>query len=82
MPGIPKFDLFHEVKIVPKFEKSTDRDHMLINSEGGQDTSACKIAGYSLHAFSGKCPETPNLTRFIKSKWRQTKENQQTVTII
>ena len=25
--------------------------------EDGQDTSACKIAGHSLHAFSGKCPE-------------------------
>ena len=78
----PNLTCFTEVKIVPKFEKSTDRDHMLINSEGGQDTSACKISGYSLHAFSEKCPETPNLTRFIKSKWRQTKENQQTVTII
>ena len=32
--------------------------HKLISSEDGQDTSACKIAGHSLHAFSGKCPET------------------------
>ena len=30
----------------------------LISSKGGQDTSACKISGHSLHAFSGKCPET------------------------
>ena len=68
--------------MAPKGGKSTDRDHNLISSEGGQDTSACKISGHSLHAFSGKCPETPDLTRFTKSKWRQKEENQQTVTII
>ena len=39
-------------------EKSTNCDHNLISSEGGQDTSACQISGHSLHAFSGKCPET------------------------
>ena len=66
MPGNPKFDLFHQVKIVPKLQKSTDRGNKLINSEGGQDTSACKISGHFLHAFSGKCPETPNLTHFTK----------------
>ena len=43
---------------MPKLEKSTDHDHKLISSEDGQDTSACKISGQSLHAFSGKCPET------------------------
>ena len=48
--------------------------------KGGQDTSACKISGHSLHAFSRKCPETPNLTRFTKSKWCQNYKNQQTVT--
>ena len=32
------------------------------------DTSAWKISGHSFKAFSGKCPETPNLTRFSKSK--------------
>ena len=42
---------------MPKLEKSTDRGHKLISSEDGQDTSACKISGQSLHAFSGKCPE-------------------------
>ena len=41
MPGNPKFDPFLEVKIAPKLEKSTDRGHKLISSEGGQDTSAC-----------------------------------------
>ena len=71
MPGNPKFDPFHQVKIAKKLEKSTDRGHKLISSEDGQDTLACKISGYSLHAFSGKCPETPNLTRFTKSKLRQ-----------
>ena len=58
MPGNPKFDPFHWVKIVPKLEKLTDCGHKLIISEDGQDTSACKISGHSLHAFSGKCPET------------------------
>ena len=48
----------HSVKIAPKLEKSTDHGHKLISSEDGQDTSACKISGQSLHAFSGKCLET------------------------
>ena len=43
---------------MPKLEKSTDHSHKLISSEDGQDTSAYKISGQSLHAFSGKCPET------------------------
>ena len=68
MPGNPKFDTFHKVKIAPKLEKSTDWGHKLISSESGQDTSACKISGHFLHAFSGKRPEPPNLTRFTKSK--------------
>ena len=38
MPGNPKFDPFHLVKIAPKFEKSPDRNHKLLSSEGGQDT--------------------------------------------
>ena len=45
-----------------------ERAHKLISSEGGQDTSAYKISGHSLHAFPGKCPETPNLSPFTKSK--------------
>ena len=69
MPGNPKFDPFHLVKIVPKLNKSSEQGHTLVSSEGGQDTSAWKISGHFLHAFSGKCPETPNLTRFTKSKW-------------
>ena len=73
MPGNLKFDL-------PKLQKSTDRDPEQISSEGGQDTSACKISGHSLHAFSRKCPETPNLTRFTKSKYCQNYKSQQTVT--
>ena len=43
-------------------------DHNLICSEGGEDTAACKISGHSLHAFSRKWPETPNLICFTKSK--------------
>ena len=68
MPGNPKFDPFHWVKIAPKLEKSTHCGHKLISSEGGPDTSACKISCHFLHAFSGKCPETPNSTHFTKSK--------------
>ena len=41
-----------------KGRKSTDRDHNLISSEGGHDTSTCQISGHSLHAFSGICRET------------------------
>ena len=54
-----------------KKRKWTERVHNLICSEGGQDTSACNISGHSLHAFCSKCLETPNLTRFTKSKWCQ-----------
>ena len=49
-----------------KITKINYHDPALISSEGGQDTSASEIAGHSLHAFSKKCPETPNLTRFTK----------------
>ena len=44
-----------------KIRKSTDHDHNLISSECGQDTSAYEFSGHALHAFSGKCPTTPNL---------------------
>ena len=68
MPRNPKFDPSHWVEIVPKLAKLTNQGHKLISSEGGQDTSACKISGHFLHALSEKCPETQNLTRFTKSK--------------
>ena len=32
----------------------------LINSEVGQDTSACQISGHFFHAFSKKWPQRPN----------------------
>ena len=64
MHGNPKFDQFHYVKIA-LLEKSTYRDHKLISSHGGQVTSACKISGHFCNRLSRKCPETPNLTRFI-----------------
>ena len=47
MTQIPKFDPFHKVKIVPKLEKSTNRDHNLLSSEDAQDTSACKCQAIS-----------------------------------
>ena len=52
----------------PPYLALTYRDPELTSSEGGQDTSACTISGHFLHVFSGKCPETLNLTRFTKSK--------------
>ena len=68
MPGNRKFYPFHLVKIASKLEKSTNCNHNLISSESGQDTSACKISGHFLNGFFRKCLETPNLTRFTKSK--------------
>ena len=64
---------------MPKLEKSTNYDHGQNSSEGCQDTSACKISGHSLHAFSRKCLETPSLTYFTKLKWHQKKKNYQTM---
>ena len=75
-----KFDLFHWVKEVPKWGKSTDHDQNLISFEGGQDTWAYQLSGHSSHAR--KCQETSNLTSFTKSKWQQNEENQQTDAII
>ena len=72
MPGNHKILPVSLSKNNAKIKKiSTDWDYNLISSEGGQDTSACKISGHPLHAFSGKCPETINFTHFTKSKWRQ-----------
>ena len=67
-------------KIASKLEKSTNCNHNLTSSESGQDTSAYHITGHSLHAFSRKCPETLNLTRFIKSKYCQNYISQQILT--
>ena len=50
------------VKDTLKRGKSTDNDHNLISLEGGQGTSACKISGHFLHAFSGLYPETSGRT--------------------
>ena len=68
MPGNPKIWPVSLSQNSAKIRKSTDRGHKLISFEGGQDTSACKISGNFLYAFSRKCPETPNLTCFTKSK--------------
>ena len=64
MTKIPKFDPFHEVKIVPKLEKSTNCDHNLLSSEYAHDTSAYKMLGHFLQEMHGN----PNLTHFTKSK--------------
>ena len=64
MPGNPKFDPFHLVKIAPKLEKSPDRNHKLLSSEGGQDTVAYHISGHSLYGFSKKRPGNPKFDPF------------------
>ena len=58
-----------------KIKKATDRNHKLISSDRGQDTSAYKTSAHFFYEFSRKGPETPNLTRFTKSKWGQKEEN-------
>ena len=77
---ILKFSLQADFNFVQPW--SADNNYNLISSEDGQDTSACKISGHSLNAFSGKCPEPPNLTRFTKLKWCQKMENKQIMTKI
>ena len=57
---------FYQVKMPPKWRKSTNRDQNLISSYGGQDTSECKILGLSSNAFFRKWPETLNLAHFTK----------------
>ena len=64
MTKIHKLDPFHEVKIVPKLEKSTNCNHKVLSSEDAQDTSTCKMQGHFLSGFSSKCLKAPNLTHF------------------
>ena len=68
MTKIPKFDPFHEVKMVPKLEKLPNCDNNLLRSEDAQDTQECKMPDHFLDGFSRKCLETPNLTHFTKSE--------------
>ena len=60
MPGTPKFDPFTRSKL----GKYINIDHNLTTSQGGQDTSACKMSGHFFHAFSRKYPETPKFDPF------------------
>ena len=76
-PGNPKFELFHSVKMAPKWGIPTYRDQNLICSEGGKNTSASQSLGHSYLVFSRKCPEIAHLVCVTKSKCLQTKENQQ-----
>ena len=43
----PKIWPVSQVKVQPKWGKSTDLDQNLISSESGQDTPECKISGHS-----------------------------------
>ena len=55
---------------VPKLGKSTDCDHNLMTtSEGGHDTSTCKISGHSFMCSppeKWECLKIPNFINFIK----------------
>ena len=62
MPENCNYDLFHEVKFLPKWGKSTDYDQNVNSWKGSQDTWTCQIA--RSHAFRRKLPETSNLTCF------------------
>ena len=62
VPGNPNFGLLHQVKVLPKWGKSTERKQNFtktISSEDGQDTSECQILGHFWSAWSRKWPETP-----------------------
>ena len=69
-----KFDLFHWVKIPPKWVKSTDHDQNVSSWKCSQDTSACQISSHSSHAF-WKNRQKPLIWRVSLS---QNDENQQT----
>ena len=49
MTGNCIFDLFHKVKLIPKWGKPIDPN--VFSSKGGQDKSACQILSHSSHAF-------------------------------
>ena len=53
-PGTPTSDAFREVKMVPKWGKSTNGGHNVFGSEGGQNTSTCTIWGHSSIVFARK----------------------------
>ena len=54
--GNPRFDPFHYVKIVPKLEKSTDHDHNLISSEGGQVHQRAEFQAIPFESSPGNVP--------------------------
>ena len=45
MTKIPKFDLFHKVKIVPKLEQSTNCEHILLSSEDAKCQAISSMPG-------------------------------------
>ena len=73
MTKIPKFDPFHEVKIVPsaKIRKIKIRAHNLLSSEDAQDTSACKIPGHFLQWVLREMPGNPKFDPFHYVKKHQ-----------
>ena len=54
----------------PKWEKSTDDDQNLIGSQGGQDTSACRISSHSKWLQSKGVNFIYDVT--TKTKWKGT----------
>ena len=64
--GNHSFEMFHWVKMPPKLVKSTYRDQNLIRWSG---YSSIWYFRPFPHAFSRKCPKTPNSTRFTRFFW-------------
>ena len=86
MPRNLKLTSFTNTKyiyVVPKGRKFTDHDQNLNRSEGGQDTSACKISCHSLHVHSRKYPHYPareiwpvSITVFEIASWTGARDQQ------
>ena len=68
MPRNRKFGLFHLVKMPPKWGKSTDDYQDLISSQGGQDTSACRISGHSKNQLYLWCHHKDNWKKKVQLK--------------
>ena len=60
-----------QVKIPPKWGKSTDCKWNIICFVSGQNTSACQTICHSSHEFFRKFSKTTNVTCFTKSKCRK-----------
>ena len=77
----PKIWPVSQVKMQPKWGKSTDPDQNLISSKSGQDTSMHNFRPF-FQTFFRTYPKPPNLTCLTESKCHQNEENQRTESTI